>query len=100
MEVSTIAPKTNIKPTHTLTFEDHHTKEQKIETICKDWEVPVESVYYFTDSLADVYELQNFIAPGKLIGVAWGFSGKENLLKELPPTSILNTFTEITTLLD
>jgi phosphoglycolate phosphatase-like HAD superfamily hydrolase len=37
-----------------------------------------------------VYELENFISPGKLIGVAWGFSGKENLLKELPEKYILN----------
>lgn len=86
---------TRINPTHTLTFEDHHSKEEKIETICKDWDCTPSDVYYFTDSLADVYELENMITPGKLIGVAWGFSGKENLQKELPVTSILQTPTEL-----
>lgn len=90
---------TNIHPTHTLTFEDHHSKEDKIETICKDWDVPIREVYYVTDSLADVYELQNFITPGKLIGVAWGYSGKTNLLKELPDKYILDTPAEIRNIL-
>jgi hypothetical protein len=46
-----------------------------------------------------VYELEQFITPGKLIGVAWGFSGKENLLRELPPESILDTAADITKVL-
>ena len=90
--------KTAINPTHTLTFEDHHSKEDKIETICRDWNCTPSDVYYFTDSLADVYELENFISPGKLIGVAWGFSGTENLQKELPAEYILNTPTDFTKL--
>lgn len=88
--------KTNINPTHILAFEDHHSKEEKIELVCREWGVAVSEVFYFTDSLADVYELEHFITPGKLIGVAWGFSGKENLLKELPPEYILDTPTDLT----
>jgi len=91
--------RTNINPTHTLAFEDHHSKEEKIESICRDWGVTPEDVYYFTDSLADVYELENFISPGKLIGVAWGFSGKENLCKELPEKYILDIPSDITKVL-
>ena len=90
---------TNINPTHTLTFEDHHSKEDKIETICQDWGIPVSEVYYVTDSLADVYELEQVITPGKLIGVAWGFSGKDNLRKELPEQYILNTPADFKTIL-
>ncbi len=87
--------KTNINPTHILAFEDHHSKEDKIETICKDWGVSPSDVYYFTDSLADVYELQNFISPDKLIGVAWGFCGREVLLKQLKPEHILDVPSDI-----
>lgn len=83
--------RTNINPTHVLAFEDHHSKEEKIEMICRDWNVSIKDVYYFTDSLADVYELQDFISPDKLIGVTWGFSGKENLLKELKEEHILES---------
>ncbi len=91
--------KTNINPTHILAFEDHHSKEEKIETICTDWGVTPKDVYYFTDSLADVYELQHFIAPDKLIGVAWGFCGREQLLKELQPEYILEKPSDITRVL-
>ena len=82
--------KTNIAPTHILAFEDHHSKEEKIEIICKDWGVNLDEVHYFTDTLADIYELQNFIAKDKLIGVTWGFCTKEQLLTELLPEHILN----------
>ncbi|MCA9362549.1 HAD family phosphatase, partial [Candidatus Kaiserbacteria bacterium] len=75
--------KTNLNPTHVLAFEDHHSKEEKIRHVCLDWGVPVSDVYYFTDTLADVYELKNLIAADKLIGVAWGYCGKELLLQEL-----------------
>jgi len=82
--------KTNINPTHILAYENHHSKEEKIETICKDWGVEVSEVYYFTDTLADVYELQNFIAPNKLIGVSWGYCGKEALTTQLEEKYILD----------
>lgn len=83
--------KTNINPTHILAFEDHHSKEEKIEIVCRDWGVAIHEVYYFTDTLADVYELKEFIAPEKLIGVSWGFCSKEQLLGELPAAQILDT---------
>lgn len=89
---------TNIKPTHILAYENHHSKEEKIETICHDWGVDVSEVYYFTDTLADVYELQNFISPDKLIGVAWGYCGKDALAKELQKEHILNKPTDFTRL--
>lgn len=86
---------TRIHPTHTLTFENHHSKEEKIELVCADWNIPVSQVYYFTDSLADVYELQNFLAPEKLIGVSWGFCTFEALARELDEKYILKIPTDI-----
>lgn len=83
--------KTKIKPTHILAFEDHHSKEEKIELICADWGVSVKDVYYFTDTLADVYELQNLLSEEKLIGVAWGYCGRDALLKALKPEHILDS---------
>jgi len=91
--------KTKINPTHILAFENHHSKEEKVETICKDWGVEVSDVYYFTDSLADVYELEGFISKDKLIGCSWGFCTKEDLLKELNPEHVIDTPAEFTALL-
>lgn len=59
--------------------------------MCKEWGVRVDEVYYFTDSLADVYELEDMIAKDKLFGVTWGFCSRELLLKELRPEQILDT---------
>jgi phosphoglycolate phosphatase-like HAD superfamily hydrolase len=86
---------TNINPTHILAFENHHSKEEKIETICRDWGVLVSDVYYFTDTLADVYELRDFISKDKLIGVSWGYCGKDALLRELDEKYILNKAKDI-----
>ena len=82
--------KTDIEFTHILAYEDHHSKEEKIEIISRDWGVTISEIYYFTDSLADVFELKDFIQEGKLIGVSWGYCSKEQLLSELAPANILD----------
>ncbi len=82
---------TTINPTHILAYENHHSKEEKIELIAKDWGVPVSEIYYFTDTLADVYELRNLIAPEKLIAVTWGHCSKEQLSEVLDAQHILST---------
>jgi len=89
-----------LDPTHILTFEHHHSKEEKIEMICKDWGVVVEDIYYFTDTKADVYELENFLTKGHLIGCAWGFSGKEDLESVLGREHVLETHEDIHRLFD
>jgi leucyl-tRNA synthetase len=87
--------RTGLKPTHILAFEDHHSKEEKIENVCKDWGVKVEDVYYFTDTKADVYELQNTLQADKLIGCAWGYSGFDDLKQVLAEKNILKDFKDI-----
>jgi len=91
--------RTNIRPTHILGFEDHHSKEEKINQICNDWKCNIEDVYYFTDSLADVLELKDHIAKDKLIGVSWGFCSKEQLLSELAEECILDTAADMSEVL-
>jgi phosphoglycolate phosphatase-like HAD superfamily hydrolase len=89
-----IAPsleKTQINPTHILTYENHHSKEEKIETICRDWGVESCDVFYFTDTLADIFELRDMLAPNKLIAVSWGYCTKEELAQELDEKYILQT---------
>lgn len=86
---------TGIEFTHILAFEDHHSKEEKIELICQDWGVEPTDVFYFTDTLADIYELKDFIHPKKLIGVAWGYCTPEQLLTELPADNILYSSSDL-----
>lgn len=84
-----------LKFSHVLALEEHHSKEEKIEHICKDWGVDVKDVYYFTDTKADVYELENFIDPKKIIGCAWGYCGYEKLAQVLPSRQILKDHKDI-----
>lgn len=87
--------KTNIVPTHILAFEDHHSKEEKIELICKDWEIDIADVFYFTDTLADIYELRAMLSKEKLIGVSWGYCTAAELAQELDEKYILKTPADI-----
>lgn len=89
------AQKTGLPFTHILSLEDGHSKEDKIMRICKDWKVKVNDVYYFTDTLSDVYELENYLDRTKIIGCAWGYLGYDALRTELPDGQILKQFTDI-----
>jgi len=82
---------TSIDPTHILAYENHHSKEEKIEIICKDWGVTPSEIYYFTDTLADVFELRDMLAKEKLIAVSWGYCTYEELAQELSEEYILKT---------
>lgn len=86
---------TGLNPSHVLTYEDHHSKEEKIEQVCKDWGVSMQEVYYFTDSKADVYELENCMDRKKIIGCAWGYCGYDLLREILPESQILKNYSDI-----
>ena len=81
--------------THILSFEDHHSKEEKVEQICKDWNISVKDAYFFTDTISDVKELRNIMDMDKIYGCAWGYQGEEKLLTILKQDHILNNFSDI-----
>jgi phosphoglycolate phosphatase-like HAD superfamily hydrolase len=86
--------------THILCFDDHHSKEENIALICKDWGVDPSDIYYFTDTLADYLELKNYLNSAKIIGCSWGVHGFRTLSREIPTTQILTNFSQIHSLLD
>lgn len=86
---------TDIKFTHSLSFEDNPSKEVKVEKITKDWGVTEEEIVYITDTVADIFELQSFIPKTNLIGCSWGYCGYDLLSKELPSNQILREFSDI-----
>jgi leucyl-tRNA synthetase len=93
--VKSFSKKTGLDFTHILCYEDHHSKEEKIEIIAKDWGVSVNDIYYFTDTKADVYELENLLDRKKIIGCSWGFMGRTKLMEALPEEQILDEFKDI-----
>ncbi len=86
---------TGMQFTHILTFEDHHSKEEKVEAICKDWGISVQDAYFFTDTISDVKELENIMDKSKIYGCAWGYQGKEKLSTVLDQDHILHNFSDI-----
>jgi 8-oxo-dGTP pyrophosphatase MutT (NUDIX family) len=85
-----------LEASHILCFEDHHSKEEKIENICKDWWVSIEDIYYITDSLADVYELKGFLWDDKIIWVTRGQCTRQELEEELASNQIIDNQKDIT----
>ncbi len=84
---------TDLNPSHILGFEDHHSKEEKIAIVCKDWDVNPKDTLYFTDTISDVLELRDIV--GIIIGCTWGLHGYQFLSTVLPDELILQDFHEI-----
>ncbi len=87
--------KCGLEFSHMLTFEDHHSKEEKVEQICKDWNIPVKNAYFFTDTISDVKELGSIMDKNRIYGCAWGYQGAERLSEVLDENHILYTFSDI-----
>jgi HAD superfamily hydrolase (TIGR01549 family) len=76
-------------------FEESHSKEEKIEKICKRWKVSDQDVYYFTDTKTDILELENYMDKSKILGCAWGYQGFDKLNELLPENQILRGFNDV-----
>ncbi len=80
--------------THILTFEDSPSKEEKVEMICRDWNVDIKDIHYFTDTKTDVIELKEMLGD-RIIGCSWGYNGYFGLLEVLPEEKIMEDFMDI-----
>lgn len=86
--------------THVLTLEDHYSKEEKVELVCRDWGVEPKDVYYFTDAQSDVLELKDIMDVKKIIGCSWGYQGFYKLIEVLPEKQILKDFEDVHSVLE
>lgn len=86
--------------THVLTFEDHYSKEEKVELVCRDWGVNPKDAYYFTDAQSDVLELKEIMDMKKIIGCSWGYQGFYKLIEVLPEKQILKDFEDVHSVLE
>jgi CTP synthase (UTP-ammonia lyase)/FMN phosphatase YigB (HAD superfamily) len=78
-----------------LTCEDSLYKDDKIETVVDYWNVGVQDCYYFTDTISDVVELQDFMDKSKIIGCSWGWLGFDLFATVLPKSQILRGFDDV-----
>jgi phosphoserine phosphatase len=84
-----------IKFDETLTIEDSLSKEEKVEQVCRNWNIDVKDSYYITDTVSDVLELREIMNPTRIYGCAWGWSGLERLRNVLPNNQIFIEFSDI-----
>ena len=76
-------------------FETSHSKEEKVEMVCKNWAIKESDCIYFTDTKSDVLELKEIMPLQKIIGCSWGWQGFEKLKEVLPENQILKEYSDI-----
>jgi len=89
------AQKMGLDFTHVLCFEDGLSKTEKIQKVLDDWGVSADEVIFFTDMLADVYDVQNILPLSNIFGCTWGTHDRQTLRTLLPSDQILETFSDI-----
>jgi 8-oxo-dGTP pyrophosphatase MutT (NUDIX family)/phosphoserine phosphatase len=95
IHTKSIVNQTGLDFTHVLGFQDHHSKEEKVKIIAKDWGVDLNELYYFTDTKTDFWELEDLLDKTKIIGCTWGWQGYDKLREVLPTNQILKEFADI-----
>ncbi|GAB4144317.1 MAG: hypothetical protein OHK0017_02710 [Patescibacteria group bacterium] len=84
--------------THVYGFGPNFSKERKMEQISQDWGVSMQNLYFVTDTIRDIIEAQEYLDPNKILGCGWGFHGFDRLKSVLPEAQIMNSFSDIQTL--
>jgi predicted alpha/beta hydrolase family esterase/phosphoglycolate phosphatase-like HAD superfamily hydrolase len=76
-------------------FETSHSKEEKVEMVCKNWAISSSDCWYFTDTKSDVLELKETMPLQRIIGCSWGWQGFDKLKEVLPENQILKQYKDI-----
>lgn len=87
--------KTDIEFSPILALEDHHSKNERIKIIADSWNIPLESVTFFTDSNSDVLEVQRILKNQQIYCCSWGISSEKEAGYNLPSEQILTSFDDI-----
>lgn len=72
-------------------------KAKLIEEIMASWKVDQNepNLYFFTDTIRDVLEVEKVIPKEKIFGTSWGYHGREFLAQVLPAEQILENQEDI-----
>lgn len=81
--------------THILSYDDHHSKVERVKTILSDWKISKNQTYFITDTVRDILEMEMYLPKENLYGVAWGWHGKSILQEVLPNDQIFDSFKDI-----
>ena len=81
-------------------IETSPSKVTKVKKVCDSWGIDPQDAWYFTDTQADIIELQDLMGLKKLIGCAWGWQGYDYLRELLPSDQILEEAFEMHRVID
>ena len=84
-----------LKFTHINGFKANFSKETSVKNICADWNVSLDEVIFFTDTIRDVTEVKNILNTKQIFGCSWGFHNQVELETILPSEQILVDFSDI-----
>jgi len=81
-------------------FSENFSKDNSIKRIAEDWGTDLNELYFFTDTIRDIIEVENILNPNRIIGCGWGFHGYQRLKEVLPEEQILQEFKDVHKVLD
>ena len=81
-------------------FSENFSKDNSIKRIAEDWGTDLNELYFFTDTIRDIIEVENILNPNRIIGCGWGFHGYQRLKEVLPEEQILQEFKDVHEVLD
>ena len=84
-----------LKFTHLEGFKANFSKETCIKNIARDWNVSLNQIVFFTDTIRDIKEASNLLAKEQIFGCSWGFHNQSELETILPKEQILVNFSDI-----
>jgi FMN phosphatase YigB (HAD superfamily) len=85
----------NIKFDPVLTFENGHSKEERIIEIVDLWGVDLSQVNYLTDTNSDVLEILHTLPFGNVYCCTWGWNDFNEAAIHLPANNILREYRDI-----
>ena len=81
---------------HVLCFDAHQSKVRKMQQLEKLMGYDTDTrIVYITDTLADVYEFEDYLGLDNIYGVSWGVHSAEILAAKLPQSQIMTEFTDL-----
>ena len=78
-----------------LGLEHHHSKEERIEVIAKEWRVGLRQINFLTDTVADVLEVSYLLPKQNIYACTWGCHERSDFATLLPRQNILEDFEDI-----
>ena len=84
-----------IEFTHVIGYKEGSSLENQLNKIMEEWNVNPDEVYYLTDNINNIKEIQKVIPDYNILGTSWGYQGYSYLRTVLNDNNILMNPSEL-----